>query len=107
LHAALRRDVRTRARNARCCIVCHPMANLKEMHMASDTNSTSSNGGPIRKFIDVQKALKGASYPADKASLLDTAKGNGADDEVLDALERLPEQEYGSPAEVSKGVGNE
>ncbi len=76
--------------------------------MASNSRSTSSNGGPIRKFIDVQKALKGASYPADKASLLDTAKGNGADDEVLDALERLPEQEYGSPAEVSKGgVGNE
>ena len=75
--------------------------------MASNSNSTSSNVGTIRKFIDVQKALKGASYPADKASLLDTAKGNGADDEVLDALERLPEQEYGSPAEVSKGVGNE
>lgn len=71
---------------------------------ASDSNSS---GGSIRKFIDVQKALKGVSYPADKTSLLDTAKANQADDKVLDALQRLPDQTYGSPAEVSKGVGNE
>ncbi|HEX7935230.1 MAG TPA: DUF2795 domain-containing protein [Paraburkholderia sp.] len=71
---------------------------------ASDSNSS---GGSIRKFIDVQKALKGISYPADKTSLLDTARANQADDKVLDALQRLPDQKYGSPAEVSKGVGNE
>ena len=69
--------------------------------------NSNSNGGPIRKFVDVQKALKGASYPADKASLVETAKGNGADDEVLTALEALPEQQYSSPAEVSKGIGIE
>jgi hypothetical protein len=69
--------------------------------------TSKSDGGPIRQFVDVQKALKGASYPADKASLLDIAKGNGADDQVLQALEALPDQQYGSPAEVSKGIGQE
>jgi hypothetical protein len=68
---------------------------------------SKADGGPIRKFVDIQKALKGASYPADKTSLRETAKSNGADDDVLQALDALPEEEYGSPAEVSKGIGQE
>ncbi|NKJ47435.1 hypothetical protein CIC12_11915 [Burkholderia sp. SG-MS1] len=69
--------------------------------------TSKSDGGPIRKFVDVQKSLKGASYPADKTSLRETAASNGADDDVLQAIDALPEQEYGSPAEVSKGLGQE
>lgn len=68
---------------------------------------SNAHGGPIRKFVDVQKVLKGASYPAEKADLLETAKSNGADEDVLNAIEALPDQQYGSPAEVSKGVGEE
>jgi hypothetical protein len=69
--------------------------------------TSDPSGGGIRKFVDVQKALKGTSYPADKADLLETAKSNGADDDIQSALEALPEQQYGNPAEVSKAVGNE
>jgi hypothetical protein len=79
------------------------MAYSTEVQMAK----SNAHGGPIRKFVDVQKALKGASYPAEKADLLETAKSNGADEDVLNAIEALPEQQYGSPAEVSKGVGEE
>ncbi|MGI4813282.1 MAG: DUF2795 domain-containing protein [Janthinobacterium lividum] len=68
---------------------------------------TNSKEGSIRPFIDIQKALKGATYPSDKDSLLETARGNDADEEVTAALQVLPEQEYRSPAEVSKQVGNE
>lgn len=75
--------------------------------MEAQMAMSNQHGGPIRKFVDVQKALKGASYPADRTSLLETAKSNGADDDVLAAIEALPEERYGSPAEVSKGVGNE
>jgi hypothetical protein len=75
--------------------------------MATSDSNSSSNGGSLNKFIDVQKALKGVSYPADKDTLLETARSNGADEEVIDALTALADQEYGSPAEVSKGVGNE
>jgi hypothetical protein len=74
--------------------------------MATPANSRS-DGGPIRKFVEVQKSLKGASYPADKSSLRETAESNGADDDVLQALDALPEKEYGSPAEVSKAIGQE
>jgi hypothetical protein len=61
----------------------------------------------IRKFIDVQKALKGASYPARKEELLKTAKGNNADEEVMEALAALPDDEFDSPAAISRAVGNE
>lgn len=77
------------------------------LSIGAEMATSKSDGGPIRKFVDVQKALRGASYPADKDSLLETAKNNGADDEVMEALNALPDQEYGSPAEVSKGIGQE
>ena len=68
---------------------------------------SDTSGNPINKFIDVQKALKGASYPSGKADLVAFAKENGADEKILNALEALPEQDYASPAEVSKGIGGE
>lgn len=72
------------------------------------TQSRENTGErPLSPFIDVQKALKGANYPADKKSLIETAKANGADDDVMKRLNDLPDQEYQSPADVSKGVGNE
>ncbi|MCC8392260.1 DUF2795 domain-containing protein [Paraburkholderia sp. MMS20-SJTR3] len=72
------------------------------------TESRSTTGErPLNPYIDVQKALKGASYPADKNSLIETAQANGADEETMRRLQGLPDQQYQSPADVSKGVGNE
>jgi hypothetical protein len=65
------------------------------------------SNNPIANFIDIQKALKGISYPADKDALLETAKSNGAGDDVTSALEALDDGTYSSPAEVSKAVGHE
>ncbi|MFM0627006.1 DUF2795 domain-containing protein [Paraburkholderia xenovorans] len=42
-----------------------------------------------------------------KQTLLETARPNGADEDVAAALEALPDGEYASPAEVSKSVSNE
>jgi hypothetical protein len=69
--------------------------------------SSNANNPPIRKFIDVQKALNGASYPAVKADLLKTAKDNDADEDVMEALAALPDDPFDSAAAVSKAVGNE
>ncbi|MFX1766825.1 DUF2795 domain-containing protein [Paraburkholderia sp. A1RI-2L] len=74
-------------------------------HSRGHASSHDSNAG--HRFIDVQKALKGASYPADKQSLLECARSNGASEEVVHALDGLPEREFANPADVSKGVGNE
>jgi Protein of unknown function (DUF2795) len=54
--------------------------------------------------IDIQKALSGMDYPANKEQILQKAQQNGADDQVLDALRTLPDREYDGPSGVSKEV---
>lgn len=55
--------------------------------------------------VSLQKYLKGMNYPATKDDLIEHAESQGADDNVLDTLEQLPEDEYETPADVSKAVG--
>ena len=55
--------------------------------------------------IQIQKALKGVNYPARKDDLLRNAEEQGADEDVRSTLERLPEQEYETPADVSEAIG--
>ncbi len=54
--------------------------------------------------IDVQKSLSGVNYPATKTVLIERARYNGADEDVLDDLGKLPEQQYGGPDEVQKAM---
>ena len=54
--------------------------------------------------IKLQKALKGVSYPADKETLLETARRNGAVDEIVRDLEAIDDGGYDSPAKVSAAV---
>jgi hypothetical protein len=54
--------------------------------------------------IKLQKALKGVSYPADKDTLIATARRNGADDTVVQELESIGTGDYESPAKVSAAV---
>ncbi len=54
--------------------------------------------------IELQKALSGASYPSKKQDLIGHAKDNGADKEILDALENLPDGDISGPDQVQKAV---
>jgi hypothetical protein len=56
--------------------------------------------------IQIQKYLKGVDYPAFRDDLIAHAEEQGADDEVLDLLEQIPDNEYETPADVSKAIGN-
>ena len=56
--------------------------------------------------IQIQKFLKGVDYPASKSDLLKNAEREGADEDVRTTLERLPDKEYESPADVSQALGN-
>jgi hypothetical protein len=56
------------------------------------------------EFIKVQKSLGGISYPATRDQLIEHARGNKADSDVLDALQSIPDREYDGPNEVSKAV---
>ncbi len=49
---------------------------------------------------DVQKALKGADYPADGDDLADLADSNDASQELVDAIRGIGEAE--TPADVMK-----
>ncbi|MFC0861178.1 DUF2795 domain-containing protein [Sphaerimonospora cavernae] len=57
--------------------------------------------------IQLQKHLKGVDYPVGKAELIQTARDHGADDLVINALERLPDRQYDGPNAVSKAVAQE
>ena len=43
------------------------------------------------QVTDVQKALKGADYPATGEELADVARGNGADDDLVSELSSIGE----------------
>lgn len=56
--------------------------------------------------IEVQKFLGGVSYPATKQELVQYASDKGADEEIVNLLDTLPERDYDSPADVSKAVSS-
>ena len=56
------------------------------------------------QVTDVQKALKGASYPAQKEDLVDLAESNDADEDVLDALRDMGDDTFDSPADVMEAL---
>ncbi|CAM5681368.1 DUF2795 domain-containing protein [Streptomyces fumanus] len=57
--------------------------------------------------IDLQKALSGMDYPADKKSLVDRARKNKADDQVVSVLDGLKQDSFDGPNEVQKAVFNQ
>ncbi|MEU3949734.1 DUF2795 domain-containing protein [Streptomyces sp. NPDC029526] len=54
--------------------------------------------------IDLQKALSGINYPAEKSALVDRARQNNADDAIVSRLDGLKDHSYGGPDEVQKAV---
>ena len=56
------------------------------------------------QVTDVQKALKGADYPASRDDLVSLAEQNGADAEIVDALRGADGTQFDSPADVMKAV---
>ena len=54
--------------------------------------------------IEIQKALGGVDYPANKDELVKNAENKDADDKVLSALKDLPDKKYESPADVNKEI---
>ena len=55
--------------------------------------------------IQLQKYLKGVDYPASKENLIKQAQQQGADEDALSALKQLPDEQYATPTDVSKAIG--
>jgi Protein of unknown function (DUF2795) len=55
--------------------------------------------------ISLQKHLKGTNYPASKEDLVRRARSNDAPDDVMQQIQQLPQNTYGSPADVMRAFG--
>jgi Protein of unknown function (DUF2795) len=73
----------------------------------STTQRSRSSTGARRKAnpVDVQRFLDGVSYPTRKGDLLREAERKGASQKVRSTLQRLPDERFKDPTEVSEAVG--
>jgi hypothetical protein len=81
----------------------HPITQSNDMN----TSRYDFWRAPAQPVYRRAKGSEGRVYSTDKDSLLETAKANGADEDVLRRLQDLPDPQYQSPAEVSKCIDNE
>lgn len=54
--------------------------------------------------IELQRALKGASYPTDKQNLTEIARQNGADEQLVEKISQLGEGEFDGPEKVERAL---
>ncbi|PPF87844.1 hypothetical protein C5B96_03405 [Subtercola sp. Z020] len=54
--------------------------------------------------IQLQKYLGGVDYPASRDELIETARKNGAPDDIVDALTNAGADSFDSPTAVSSAV---
>ena len=54
--------------------------------------------------IQVEKALVGMNYPARKQDIVEPAREKGADENIMSALEQIPDREYDGPSGVQKEI---
>lgn len=59
----------------------------------------------VRSPVQLQKYLGGIDYPIEKEQLVDHAQSEGADEQVLETLRRLPMDRFNSPNDVSEAFG--
>lgn len=71
----------------------------------SGGNSGNGNDTNIVNIGQMRQYLDGVNYPARKQDLLDYARSQEADEDVITTLEELPDQEYNSITELSDVVG--
>lgn len=54
---------------------------------------------------EVERYLKGVNYPAKKQDLIKHAQQQGANQDVIEVLKEMRDQNFNSPVEVNKAVG--
>lgn len=70
-----------------------------------DRNADTGDERQVPNPVQVQKFLGGLDYPVDKAQILEKARSEGADENVIQTLESIPDGEYESPVSVSREIG--
>lgn len=67
-------------------------------------SSARSGQGKVSP-AEVEKYIGGVNFPCQKDGLIQQAQSNHAPQEVMDALNRTPDREYSSAADLAKGLG--
>jgi uncharacterized protein DUF2795 len=60
---------------------------------------------PYANPAEIERYLKGMNYPAKKEDLIKHAQQQGANQNVIEVLREMRDQNFNSPVEVSKAVG--
>lgn len=55
--------------------------------------------------VQIRTILAGLDYPADKQEIVEYATNQGVDPTMMVTLQKLPEQTYSNPEEVSEALG--
>lgn len=53
----------------------------------------------------IAQSLHGIDFPCNKQGLVEHARRNNADQDVVNVIQKMPDAEYTSIADVFKGVG--
>ena len=80
--------------------------NKRELARAVDDERGGSRGRAGKANpIEVQRFLEGVDYPTRKADLVREAERQGADASVRSTLERIRDEKFDGPADVSEAIG--
>jgi hypothetical protein len=55
--------------------------------------------------VDIARHLEGLSLPASKQDVVNHVRSKGANADEITAIERLPDQEFTTIADILKGIG--
>ncbi|WP_413171179.1 DUF2795 domain-containing protein [Anabaena azotica] len=55
--------------------------------------------------IDISRSLSGIDFPANKQKLVNHARDNKANQEIIQILQEMPEREYDNMADVEHEFG--
>ncbi|ADI64079.1 DUF2795 domain-containing protein [Trichormus azollae] len=55
--------------------------------------------------IDISRSLSGIDFPANKQKLVNHARDNNANQEIIEILQEMPEREYDNMADVEHEFG--
>ncbi len=56
--------------------------------------------------LQVKKLLSGMDYPTKRDQIVSHAKTEGADNNVLGLLNKLPNENYRTPADISRAISD-
>lgn len=69
------------------------------MDLGSIASKVASNP-QVQEFVK-NKILKDINFPAGKQTIIDKAQQNGADNNIMSFLQKLPDKQYQSQSEVT------